>query len=129
MLSLMESFDGWAIATSVDGLFCYGPLPDAARVMAWVKPNAQPGSHRIGSYWEPVIVFPPVGRRSNRGGVGMMKNVLVEPVPGAFIGRKPSAWTAWVLSALTYDPEVDEVVDLFPGSGAVTEFIAVNAKG
>lgn len=33
---------------------------------------------------------------------------------------KPAAWTRWVLDALGYDPAVDEVHDLFPGSGAVT---------
>ena len=68
LLRLMDESDGWAIATSPDGLAAYGELPTGSRIMAWVKPNASPGSHRLRSVWEPVILFPPVGRRSNRGG-------------------------------------------------------------
>jgi hypothetical protein len=67
---LLDEFDGWAIATSPDGVAAYDPLPAACRLMAWVKPNATPGAHRIRSLWEAVIVYPPEGRRSNRGGVG-----------------------------------------------------------
>lgn len=37
-----------------------------------------------------------------------------------FPGAKPAAWTRWVLDALGYDPETDELVDLFPGSGSIT---------
>ena len=126
---LLADFDGWAIATSVDGLAAYGALPAACRVMAWVKPNAQPGSHRLRSTWEPVIVYPAKGRRSNRNGIGSLDDVLIEPAPRrGFIGAKPDAWTRWVLSALLHDPSVDEVVDLFPGSGAVTEAIFGSAS-
>jgi hypothetical protein len=124
LLDLLEGYDGWAIATSPDGLAAYGELPIQCRIMAWVKPNAQPGAHRIGSKWEPVIVFPPVGRRSNRGGVGMMSDVLVEPMGGRFIGAKPAAWTRWVLDALSYDPEADEVFDMFHGSGSVAAAVS-----
>ncbi len=117
---LMTGYDGWALATSVDGMAAYGALPTACKVMAWIKPNAQPGSHRIAARWEPVIVYPPVGRRSNRNGRGMVSNVLTAPVPGKFIGAKPEAWTHWVLDALTYDPSTDHVEDLFRGSGMVS---------
>lgn len=122
---LVEEFDGFAIATSPDGLTAYGTLPAAVRIMAWIKPNATPGSHRLRSLWEPVILYPPVGRRSNRGGVGMVPDVLTAPAPRrGFTGSKPEAWTRWVLEAMTYDPAADEVVDLFHGSGAVAEVIA-----
>lgn len=117
---LVDTADGFAIATSPDGLAAYGPLPDAARIMAWVKPNAQPGAHRLRSNWEPVILYPPIGRRSNRNGAGSIPDVLTASVGPGFIGAKPPAWTRWVLGALSYDPEQDEVIDLFPGSGAVT---------
>lgn len=117
---LMRDFDGWAIATSPDGLDAYRPLPAAARVMAWIKPNAQPGSHRLRSLWEPVIVYPPEGRRSNRGGVGAMPDVLTANAPRVgFTGAKPAEWTHWVLAALGYDPATDELVDMFSGSGMV----------
>lgn len=124
LIDLVNGYDGWALATSVDGLEAYRPWPMECRVMCWVKPNAQPGAHRIGSKWEPVIVYPPVGRRSNRNGVGMMSDVLIEPMPGRFIGAKPAAWTRWVLDALSYDPEADEVTDMFHGSGSVGSAIS-----
>lgn len=117
---LMDEADGWAIATSPDGIAAYGPLPHACRIMAWVKPNAQPGAHRLRSTWEPVILYPPKGRRSNRGGVGSVPDTLVCPVNtrSGFRGQKPAAWTRWVLDALTYR-RGDVVIDMFPGSGAI----------
>jgi hypothetical protein len=120
LIELMDGFDGWAIATSPDGIAAYGPLPVGTRIMAWVKPNAVPGSHRLRSMWEPVLLHPPAGRRSNRNGVGAIPDVLTCPAPRVgFHGAKPEAWTRWVLAALSYDPSCDEVVDVFPGSGMV----------
>lgn len=121
---LLDGYDGFAIATSPDGLAAYGALPAAVRIMAWIKPNAQPGCHRLRSNWEPVILYPPEGRRSNRGGVGQIPDVLTAHVPGGFIGAKPREWVEWILSALTFDPDTDTVDDLFPGSGAVESAIA-----
>lgn len=116
--------DGWAIATSPDGLAAYGKLPTAAHLMAWIKPNATPGSGRLRSMWEVVILYPPIGRRSNRGGVGAMPDVLTAMAPRrGFHGAKPPEWTQWVLQALSYDPETDIVIDMFPGSGAVSDAI------
>jgi hypothetical protein len=125
---LLDEYDGWAIATTPDGIRAYGDLPDAVRIMAWVKPNAQPGSHRLKSCWEPVLLFPPAGRRSNRGGAGSVPDVLIKALPRerTFIGAKPPEWTRWVLDALSYDPEADVLHDLFPGSGAVE---AATAQG
>lgn len=120
LIDLTTNYDGWAIATSPDGLAAYGELPIGVRLMAWIKPNAQPGAHRLRSTWEPVILYPPIGRRSNRGGVGSIPDTLSSSVRGGFRGAKPPEWTAWVLRALSYDPSTDTVDDLFPGSGAVT---------
>lgn len=116
---LMRDYDGFALATSPDGLATYHPLAPDVRIMAWIKPNAQPGAHRLRSTWEPVIVRVPEGRRSNRNGRGQISDVLTANVPGGFIGRKPEAWTHWVLSAMSYDPSRDTADDLFAGSGAV----------
>lgn len=121
MRDLMRDSDGWAIATSPNGLEVYRPLPIECRVMIWCKPNAQPGSHRILNKWEPVIVFAPVGRRSNRGGIGAISDVLIANAPRrGFIGSKPQEWTNWVLAALSHQ-EGDVAIDMFPGSGAITE--------
>lgn len=122
---LMAEYDGWAIATAPDGLQAYGALPLGARILSWVKPNAQPGSHRLRSTWEPVIVFPPISRTSNRNGLGQMGDVLIANAPRSnFIGAKPDEWTHWVLEALGHDPAIDVVDDMFRGSGAVTRAVA-----
>lgn len=122
--SLLETADAFAIATSPDGLAAYGALPSAARIMAWVKPNGQPGSHRLRSTWEPVILYPAEGRRSNRNGRGAISDTLICPSPRVgFIGAKPPEWTKWVLEAMSYE-RGDVVVDMFTGSGSVTKVIA-----
>lgn len=124
LAQLLDQYDGWALATSPDGLAVYQPLPNVCRIMAWIKPNACPGSHRLLSSWEPVIVYPPKGRRSNRGGVGAMRDVLVANAPRrGFHGAKPAEWTHWVLSALQFNPATDTIDDLFSGSGAVQQAI------
>jgi hypothetical protein len=128
LIRLLDEYDGWALATCPDGLAVYGPLPAAVRIMAWVKPNAQPGAHRLRSCWEPVLLYPPAGRRSNRGR-GAIADVLTAPAPRVgFVGAKPAEWTAWVLAALCYDPRTDTVDDLFPGSGLVTAAIRREAS-
>lgn len=119
--TLMAEYDGWAIATSPDGLSAYHPIPKEARILSWVKPNAQPGAHRLISRWEAVILYPPIGRRSNRHGAGSVSDVLIANAPRVgFIGAKPIEWTEWVLAALSAKPD-DEIVDLFPGSNSVSK--------
>jgi hypothetical protein len=121
---LHASYDGYAIATSPDGIAAYGALPVGTKIMAWVKPNAAPGSHRIRNIWEPVILFPPPGRRSNRFGAGSARDALIANTPrSGFQGAKPAEWSRWVLDALSFDPDIDTVTDVFPGSGAVTQGI------
>jgi hypothetical protein len=116
---LADEYDGWAIATTPDGLGAYHPLPVSARVMAWHRPRAMPGGQRLTSKWEPVIVFVPEERRGRDSGPDV-PDVLTASSPQGFAGAKPALWTRWVLSALGYDPTTDTVDDLFPGSGAVT---------
>lgn len=123
LLHLVENYDGWAIATTPDGLQAYFPLPLNAQIMAWHKPNAMRGGGRLIERWEAVIVYIPEGR-STRSVPGVA-NVLTATAPSArggrrsFVGSKPPQWTRWVLDALGYDPAIDELHDLFPGSGAV----------
>lgn len=126
---LEADFDGWAIATTPDGLEAYRPLPIAHRLLVWVKPSAMPSSHRIATTWEAVIVKPPITRRARtdrgRGVLEQVPDVLTAAAPGArFAGAKPAAWTRWVLDALGHDPDADTVLDMFPGSGAVSAAVA-----
>ncbi|RUQ07029.1 hypothetical protein D8M34_06040 [Microbacterium sp. HSID17254] len=115
---LVEEFDGFAIATTHDGLDAYRPLPIGAHTAVWHRPTALPGGGRIINRWEPVIVFVPEERRGREG--LRVSDVLTANAPRAgFVGAKPPEWTRWVLDMLGYDPATDELHDLFPGSGAV----------
>lgn len=123
LLQLAEEYDGWAIATSADGLAAYEPIPAGARLMVWVR-DSEPGANRIRHRWEPVILYPPRDRRSNIGR-GQVSDVLMVPHPSVgFRGAKPLEWVTWVLDAMSYDADTDTVDDLFPGSGLVTAGIA-----
>lgn len=124
LLHLVDNYDGWAIATTPDGLQAYFPLPLNASILAWHKPTAMRGGGRLIERWEAVIVYIPEGRNSRLAGPGV-SNVLTQTAPSArggrrsFVGSKPAEWTRWVLDVLGYDPTTDELDDLFPGSGAV----------
>lgn len=59
----------------------------------------------------------PAGRRG-RGGPPCSTAIATAAPRAGFTGAKPPAVTRWVLDLLGADPD-DEVVDLFPGSGAV----------
>jgi hypothetical protein len=121
---MVRNFDGWALATTPDGLGAYHPLPVSAHVMAWHRPNAMPGGHRLVSRWEPVIVFVPEGRRHRDTGPRVLDFLSASAPRINFAGAKPPEWTSWVLDALGYT-DGDEVVDLFPGSGSVSKAIEV----
>lgn len=126
LLEQLESeYDGWAIATSHDGVPVYGVLPRCARIAIWHRPNGGVGAARIRNCWEPVIVRPPSSRLSSRLMGGQVPDLLTCPSPRVgFAGAKPPQWTRWVLDLLAFDPDQDTVEDLFPGSGSVAAAVA-----
>lgn len=126
---LVEHYDGWAIATSMDGLDAYRPLPPGARTMIWRKLTSTRGGGRIANTMEAVIVYPHHTRRGRIAGAGTLSQVsdflqCEPPAKSKFPGAKPPQWTRWVLDALGYDQDTDTVDDLFPGSGYVSNEIA-----
>lgn len=118
--SLVDNYDGWAIAASADSLHVYlAAAPAGIRVMVWHKRNAIPSGFRVMNTWEAVVLFTPAGRRARIGGQIATRDVLDSPNPRTgFVGAKPPEWTAWVVDAMGYRVG-DSVDDLYPGSGAV----------
>lgn len=116
---LDSEFDGWALATTLDGAEWYHPLPAGTRHMVWHKPNSMPNGSRLASSCELVLVYVPHGRRLREAGRQLPDFLVAAPPNARFAGAKPTAWTRWVLDALDYRPEEDQLVDLFPGSGAI----------
>jgi hypothetical protein len=130
--------DGWALSTSAAALqrilpMCPQPIPRGAvgggtreqlRVLAWCKPLAQPGGRPGPLYgWEPVIL-----RGGRRAGartwprdwlVCSPEMYTLRPKPAGHVtGAKPPPFLEWVFRCLGAQSG-DELVDLFPGSGAV----------
>lgn len=125
---LQDEFpDGWAVSTSSAALpqllsthrwdADYWRTP--IRVGAWVKPFAIFKPNVNPAYaWEPIIW---------RG--GRQPRARTEPTVRDWVsheitlrrgltGAKPEAFTLWLLNLLGARPD-DEIVDLFPGTGAV----------
>lgn len=116
--------DGWALSCTSTSLRFLLPLcPEDVRVLAWVKPFAAYKAGVNPAYaWEPVIARG--CRRSDR------KRSREEPtirdwmcasatLKRGLVGAKPEAFSWWLFRALGLQPG-DELVDLFPGTGAVT---------
>jgi hypothetical protein len=119
--------DGWALSTTTGALRWLLPLcPEDTRVLAWVKPfcSWKPGV-AIAHAWEPVLF---VGGRNRYGEVQTGRD-WVAASPPVFTGehkrigdgtkgQKPLAFCYWLFD-LFGAVEGDELLDLFPGSGAV----------
>jgi hypothetical protein len=112
--------DGWALSLHVPSLPVLLPFcPDDCRILAWVKPwcSWKPGV-TVAYAWEPVIVRG--GRRRPRSDL-TVRDWLAEPSSNRkFPGAKPEAFSWWLFEVLGMTPD-DELADLVPGSGAVTD--------
>ena len=111
--------DGWAMSLHSPSLRTILPLcPDDVRVMAWVKPFCSfKAGVGVAYAWEPIIVLGGRQRRPTQPTVRdwIACNITLKR---GFVGAKPSAFVRWLLDVLNAEPD-DEIVDLFPGSGAV----------
>lgn len=122
---LSTYYDGWLLHTNSTTLPLVLSLCEAARIedfriMAWVKPFAAFKRNVSVAYaWEPVLVKPcrkPVVDESM-----VYRDWIAEPITmqRGLTGAKPERVCHWAFNVLGMEPS-DELVDLFPGSGAVT---------
>jgi len=132
--------DGWVLCTSAAalpeilalcpyerGTIAKSPgrvnVENTVRVLAWCKPQAPPYPVAVQYGWEPVILRG--GRQSKWGRVrdwivASPEGHTFRPLPPGHVrGAKPVAFCNWIFECLGARPG-DELVDLFPGSGAVT---------
>lgn len=121
---LVEEFpDGWALSTYPHALRLLLPLcPDSTLVMAWVQTNPQPCFQFHQQSWEVVLLN---GGRRIKGEYHNDSFVGWKTAPWdrragdkIFVGLKPEPFLMWIFRCLGALPG-DELVDLFPGSGAV----------
>lgn len=121
--------DGWALSLSSPTLYIVQRLLETRhhlhqargdyRVMPWVKPFAsfKPGVNPAYA-WEPVIVRG--GRKHTRDQATIRDwhaaNITLQR---GTHGAKPESFCFWLFQVLNAQPG-DQLVDLFPGSGAVS---------
>lgn len=119
--------DGWAVS------LC--PTPAALSVYAglgrylavWVRPGmSAPPNGRVNLGVELVIYKTTVPNTREHGPV--VSNYLIMGGPnqhqGKHTGTKPVEFCRWVLDLLGYDPDADELDDLFPGEGSMAHAAA-----
>lgn len=116
--------DGWALSCHVPSLPVLLPMcRPGVRIAAWTKPFSGMRPHvRARFAWEPVIY-----RTSLAWDFGpQFVDTFSADAPrrnslaNGFPGKKPAAFTAWIMDLLGWMPG-DDLVDMFPGSGAVLE--------
>jgi len=128
LLADLAGYDGWCLHTASTTLAevlsiaerLRGVMELDFRVMAWVKPFASFKKHVAVAYaWEPVIVSPARPRLFD--GYTTVRDWIAEPITlkRGLTGVKPDAVCKWLFEVMGCNPS-DELVDLFPGSGAVT---------
>jgi hypothetical protein len=121
---LDRAYDGWILhaAATPASMAVLAPIVVAtgARWCAWVKGFASfKPTVPVAYAWEPVIIK--AARTPIVDGRMVMRDWIQEPITlqRGMIGAKPERVCQWAF-ALVGAEEGDELVDLYPGSGAVT---------
>lgn len=125
LIRRLSSFDGWALSTSVAALpEVLALCPQGTRVAAWFRGERPTSSYSPLPAWEPVLYFG--ARRFLSSGSERRVDALVyvsrprTTDRRRVIGAKPAEFCAWLFGLLGLEA-VDELVDLFPGSGGVAK--------
>lgn len=132
----LQLYDGWILHTLSPAQFYvqkalaaigeYPMLEDGTwqsgsyRVMAWPKTFAAFKANVSVAYaWEPVLVK--AARKPVVTGRVVMRDWIAEPITlkRGLTGAKPDRVCRWAFEVVGAQPH-DDLVDLFPGSGAVT---------
>ena len=127
LIEELMGYESWALSTHSPALRTLLPLcPDDARVGAWVKPFCAMRGQRIAYAWEPVIFWNP--RKKVNSEQLTARDWVSETPPhfhkkaiGNTKGQKGIIFCFWLFDLMGLI-EGDELVDLFPGSGAVSIF-------
>jgi len=120
---LESDYDGFALCLAHDNLQQLLPLFTVkVKVCIWHKWTL-PSRSCISNSYEPVIIKVPDARKGAIKGLTTPDVMTYQKREGmGFAGRKPKAFTHWILDLLQYK-EGDQVDDLFNGSGAVIEAV------
>lgn len=124
MLRVLAHYDGWILHTASTTLAEVLALcPPGVRIGAWVKPFAAFKRNVPLAYaWEPVIFSP--CRKQTVGGDLVMRDWISEGITmrRGLAGAKPERVVHWALRCVGAERD-DEIDDMYPGSGAVTQAV------
>lgn len=119
LITQLCTYDAWALSCSSPSLKTILALcPDDVRVGSWVKPFCAFKANVNPAYaWEPVIFWHgrPRGRNVPTLADWVAANITLQR---GVHGAKPMEFCFWLFEMLGMVPG-DELVDLYPGSGAV----------
>lgn len=120
LMHALDCLDGWALSCSVPSLpALLRDAPTETRIGTWVKPfAAYKRNVRVAYTWEPVLWKRNAPRRENDP-VGRDHLSCPITLRRGFTGAKPAPFVTW-LRVLLGAVDGDTIIDLFPGSGAVT---------
>lgn len=119
LIERLAEYDGWALSLSMPSLRELWPLtPADTRVLTWCKSFAsyKPGVHPAYAT-EPIIIRGPRTRGRTETTVADYHVARITLQRG-LTGAKPESVVWWLLAALNVKAD-DELIDLYPGSGAV----------
>ena len=123
LIEHLAEFDGWALSLTSKSLRDLLPLcPADVRVAAWVKTWTPFNAANPAFAWEPVI-FRTQLNGTARGGKTSITIRDWHAGPTAKRNAKPITFCRWVANLLGVT-ENDELIDLFPGSYAMTRTLA-----
>lgn len=116
-----RDYDGWALSTSSSALREVLELcPPYVRIAAWVKPFCSFKPNVNPAYaWEPVIYHTPKRRSRQAKTVRDWHSQNITLKKG-LCGAKPRSFCLWLFDLLGLELE-DEFVDMYPGTGVVSE--------
>ena len=123
---LQNDFDGWVVHLSAtpSSIALYSDIVkdmEGVRFCSWVKGFAAFKKNVSVAYaWEPVIIKParkPVVSKRQVNRDWIQESITLKR---GLTGAKPAAVCHWAFELAAAHPD-DELTDLFPGTGAVTE--------
>jgi hypothetical protein len=121
--------DGWALSCGMRDLRALLPhCPEKTRVLSWAKPNASflaypnAPNARLFYAWEPVLFRLPCRRPTARVMADWLVASRVQKNASGTRGSKPREFCFWLFDAFGIT-DADTLDDLFPGSGAVTQYL------
>ena len=120
LLDNLAAYDGWALSCysgSLRKILALPNLPDDIRIGSWVKTFVPYKTQNPVYAWEPVIFH---GGRRLKGDKVLDWVQCSVTLKTGMIGSKPEKFCFWMFLMLGAR-RGDELVDMFPGSGAVTK--------